>query len=255
VTSSIDYASLFSGTPAGPSQNVKFRQGQIVTFNPNTLQNTVAVGGAILTDLPILGVAEASTLVTGASVGVLVVGDDERAKTMFIIGRSVIPNTADATNAITLLNQQIFTSEILTGETCSSTTYTDLATVGPQVTVNVGPSGRLLIIGSAQAQWTTGAAGTTNNDARFNLQFDGANVRVPTVGTEPTDPLVGITKEQIIIGGGGTNSTAHIAVITDQAVFSGLNTGPTTITMKYRDSQAAVNPCDFFRRTLTVVRL
>lgn len=245
-----DLVSLFANPPDPPSQDVRFRQGTIVTFNQITLQNTVLVGGEVLTDLPLLGVGEATLLVSGAVVGIMVVGD--AAKTMFITGRIVTPNTPDAANAVALLNSQIFASTILTGETCSSTTYTDLATVGPQVVVPVGPSGRILIVASAQIQWTTTAAANTNNDGRFDVEFAGANTRSPN---EASDPLVGVVKDQIIIGGGGTNSTARITTVTAQAVFAGLNTGNTTITMKYRDSQAGTNPCDFFRRTLTVFKL
>lgn len=139
-----------------------------------------------------------------------------------------------------------------TGETCSSTTYTDLATFGPSVTVPVRSSKRMLIVASAQIQWTTSASGNTQNDGRFDVEFSGANTRSPN---ETNDPLVGVTKEQIITSGGITNSTAHIITVTAQAVFEGLNVGSTTITMKYRNPQAATNTSDFFRRTLTVITL
>lgn len=139
-----------------------------------------------------------------------------------------------------------------TGETCSSTTYADLATPGPFVVVPIRSTGRILVIATAQIQWTTPFAGSTANDGRFDVEFSGANTRSPN---EAIDPLVGVTKEQIITTAGATNAQAHIATITAQAEFSGLTPGNTTITMKYRNPQAATNTSDFFRRVLTVINI
>ena len=252
MTGPNDFASLFGGDPAGPSQNVKFRQGVIVAFDQNTLDNQVLVGNAILNDLPILGVGEATLLVQGAVVGILVVGDEDRAKTMFILGRSVIPNTADATNAITLLNSQIFSNFVYpSGESTGSSTYTDLATIGPLVTVPVGPSGRILVIASAQIQCGPPAAVTTIGDGRFDVEFSGVNTRATN---EVTDPLVGIQSLTLTVSA-GTNTQVLAMSVTTQAVFSGLNPGATTIKMVYRKAAAGtVNP-DFHRRTLTVFKL
>jgi hypothetical protein len=244
-----DLVTLFTADPAAPSQDVRFRQGEIVTFNPVTLANTVLVGGTVLANLPLLGVGEATLLVPGAVVGILVVGD--AAKTYFITGRIVTPGTADATNAVSLLNSQIYTDHISTGETCSSSTYGDLATVGPRVTVPVGPSGRILIIATAQIQWATAALATTNGDGRFDVEFTGANNRTPN---EVVDPLVGVLQLTMITSA-GTNAEASVASLTTQAVFSGLNPGDTVITMKYRRAAAATQNTDFFRRTLTVFKL
>jgi hypothetical protein len=44
-------------------------------------------------------------------------------------------------------------SRILTSESTTSTAYIDLATVGPTVTVDIGPSGRaIVILGSYMAK-------------------------------------------------------------------------------------------------------
>src|SRR5690349_6190412 len=94
-----DLASLFDDPPAGPSQPMAYRQGIIQTFNQNTLENTVLVGDSILTNLPVLGVAEAASYVPNTVVGIHCVGSS-----WSIVGRFAIPNTADATNAISLLS-------------------------------------------------------------------------------------------------------------------------------------------------------
>lgn len=244
-----DLVSLFDDEPDPPSQDVRFRQGLIVTFDPVTLANTVRVGGATLTNLKLLGVGEATLLVPGATVGIMTVGGP--AKTMFILGRAVTPNTADATNAVSLLNSQIYSQFIITGETTASTTYTDLATVGPVVTVPVGPSGRILVLATAQIQWATVGALGTGGGGLFDVAFAGANTRTPN---EVVDPLVGLSVIQITTA--TNNSQAGFFSATTQAVFSALNPGDTTITMKYRHStvSTAVNT-DFHRRTLTVFKL
>jgi hypothetical protein len=244
-----DLAPLFAEPAEQPSQDWRFRQGVIVTFNQITLQNTVLVGGTVMTDLPLLGVGEATLLVPGAVVGIASVGD--ATKTMFIAGRVVTPNTADSASAVSLLNSQIFTDFVVTGENCSSTSYGDLATVGPRVVVPVGPSGRILIIATAQIQWISATAVQTIGDGRFDVEFAGANTRSPN---EVVDPLVGLTQLNVTTNA-GTNSSLAIQSTTTQGVFGGLTPGNTTITMKYRKGATSTSNIDFFRRTLTVFKL
>jgi len=145
----------------------------------------------------------------------------------------------------------IYTDFVITGETCSNTSYGDLATVGPRVNVSVGSSGRILILATAQAQWTSSGAASTAHDARFDVEFSGANTRSPN---ETVDPLVGILQHQLALST-GTNTDVMVATITAQATFAGLSPGLTTITMKYARSAGVTDNPQFFRRGLTVVRL
>ena len=243
-----DLASLFAAPPEQPSHDVRYRQGTIVAFNPITLENTVLVGGTTLANLPLLGVGEATLLVPGAVVGIQVVGD--AVKEYVIVGRIVKPNTADAADAMSLLNSQIYTDFILTDESTTSVPYTDLATVGPRVTVPVGPSGRILVLASAQMNGTTPAGNPTNGDSRINLEFSGANTESPTDLTR----LLGIWA--LSISSPATNlQYVRAVMITAQAVFEGLNPGNTTITLKYRNGWGGANTVSFARRTLTVIKL
>jgi hypothetical protein len=247
-----DLAPLFDPRPDQPSQDVRFRQGVIVTFDQNTLENTVLVGGATLVNLPLLGVGEVTSLVSGSVVGLLAVGGP--AKTVFITGRIVKPNTDDATDAISLLSSLIATdsvSSLPSGETITGTSYADLPTIGPRVDVNISPTGRILIIATAQFQWAAGPAASPAGDARFDVAFSGANTRTPS---ETVDQLVGVASHFQTVSA-GTITDASIYSITTQAEFTGLNPGLTTITMKYGKSPGAtVNP-QVFRRGLTVFRL
>jgi hypothetical protein len=224
-----------------------------VSFNPLTLENQVRIGRTIIDNMKINGVGESTLLRPGAVVGVIVVGD--KVKSYFITGRTVTPGTPDAADAVGLLNSVIFSDFVSSpsGDICSSSTYTDLTNVGPTLTVPVGLSGRLLVIATAQLQWASAIALLTKGIGTFNVAFTGANTRVPN---DTVDPLVGIASIELDTTAAGTHGQAGIFAITTQAVFSGLNPGDTTITMKYRRSTAAYAvDCVFFRRTLTVIKL
>lgn len=80
-----DIVSLFQRPPAAPSQDARFRQGTIVSFDPVTLENQVNVGGTLLDNLPVLGIPDGSVLEPGARVGIIPVGG--ATKTMYIVGR------------------------------------------------------------------------------------------------------------------------------------------------------------------------
>lgn len=248
MTSPFDdpFAELFGQAPVGQAQPMMYRQGTIVTFNPNTLENTVLVSGSTFTNLPLLGVAEAATLVAGSVVGLIAVAD-----TWAIIGRFVVPNTPGAIQAITLLNQSIFAHSITTAETTASTTYTDLATVGPTVTVNVGPSGRLVILQAALFGGGAAAGVSPVYEARASVDVSGAN----TISASDATIFAQRRFQNIAIGGGtgATVSWVDQLSMSTITVLSGLNTGNTTITMKYRSPNATT--LTFQNRSLVVIRL
>lgn len=135
---------LFDPPPEPGAQPLSYRQGRIVTFNLATLENTVQVGQTVLSNLPLLGVAEADTLAAGSVVGLLVTGAEYA-----IVGRFVRPNTAEAVDAINRLSSQIQSVQVNVGESTTSTVYTDLTTIGPVVPVTVRSSGRLIIMTTA----------------------------------------------------------------------------------------------------------
>lgn len=78
-----DIVPLFD--PSAPA--VRFRQGQIVAWDPATGSNTIDVGGSTLTDVPILNTGEAIALKAGHIVCMLGQG-----MSWFIIGRVTPPN-------------------------------------------------------------------------------------------------------------------------------------------------------------------
>jgi hypothetical protein len=240
---------VFEPRPAGPALPVTYRQGLIVSFNPITLENTVTVGGAIMDNLPLLGVGESTLLVPGAVVGIMVIGDG--IKTMYITGRIVTPNTADAFDAVALLNSNVVAATVSVQETYTdAVNFGDLATLGPTVNVNVRQTGRLLLICTSQIQWPAPAgAASVGVGGWVSVEFSGANTITPLTASATLLPAFNIT---IAVAAGVTHTCQVTA--TQQAVFEGLTPGETQIRMKYRN-QVAGNNVDYGRRTLTVIVL
>lgn len=245
-----DLAGLFADPPPGPAQPVAYRQGVIVSFDPATLANTVNVGGTVLTDLPILGVGEASLLIPGSVVGIMVMGDTG-AKSMAIIGRWVRPNTPEATEAIGLLNSLVFAATVTAQESRTADTYGDLATVGPQVTARVRPSGRLLVVITSQIQFSEAGTPTPQRGGFVSVALSGAN----TVTADDAADIVLAAMNVGIVGAvGAINQLVAQGSYTAAGVFEGLTPGDTTVTMKYA-SQYSGEQMDFGKRNLIAVAL
>ncbi len=245
----VDIASLFSPRPSRPSQDVRYRSGTIVSFDPNTLENVVNVGGTDLTDLPLLGVGEATLLTAGSVVGILVIGDENHGKTYAIIGRLVSPNTPAAEDAIGLLNSQIKAAVVATAESTTSTVnYVDLTTVGPSVTVNVGPSGRVAIIATAAVFSSASNVTNAGFGGLTDVALSGANTSNPDSATI-LGGLSRLTKSQ------SAQYTLQFSnSITAAIVLEGLNSGNTTFKLMYR-AASSTSGATFSNRTLTVIKL
>lgn len=243
-----DLASLFGGAPPGSSQDLRYRQGVILTFDPITLSNTVDVGGAVLTDLPVLGVGEATLFVPGAIVGLATIGVPGRGQTLAILGRIVRPNTADAASAISLLSARIYADEVGGSDSTNSAAFGDLsASFGPTLTdVIVGPSGRLLVFSSCTFNY-----GFTNASLGGEMSFQytdpSGTVSGPVVfdGRGPTSHLqasgVGVTA--LVIDG----KTRH-------KLLTGLTPGSYLLEAKYRSTVGGV-ACNFSNRTMAAFAL
>lgn len=224
-----DLTPLFTAQPAGAAVPMMYRQGVIQTWDPVTLANTVKVGQRVFTNLPVLGVAEAASFTEGSTVGIAVVES-----TWAIIGRFVIPGTAEAQDAITQIGQRARTARIDTNETLTTAAWSDLATVGPVVTgVLVPASGKAFVTVSA------------------------------TIGPNPTiSPEWGAATYEII---GPTNVAPNLneALLIWAARFMGASRtsvvegltpgGPYTFVMKYHGNGTFLT--NFSNRVLTVETL
>lgn len=205
---------------------MSYRQGTVTKFNRATLENTVVVGGATFTDLPVLGVADAAALGPGSVVGLMAVRS-----TWAIVGRLVQPGTPEATDAITRVSQQIYTNTIATNETTSSITFTDLATVGPTVDVTIGASGRALVILSV-------SMAVPNKGGAMGFEISGAStlaaslIRSAALSDSDTVSSIGAFFSRVL-------------------EVSGLNPGLNTFTAKYVQTSGAT-PVGFQDRNITV---
>lgn len=88
-----DLAPLLVGDPG---TETRFRQGVIASWNNQTGENSVDVGGATLQNLPILNTAEAIALGVGDVVGLLAAG-----ASWMILGRITPPNDPQFASAAT----------------------------------------------------------------------------------------------------------------------------------------------------------
>jgi hypothetical protein len=77
-----------------PEQSVRFRQGTVVAWDANTGNNTIEVGGAFLTNVPILNSGEAIALKAGHVVGLLT-----WLSSWFILGRITVPGDPEFASA------------------------------------------------------------------------------------------------------------------------------------------------------------
>ena len=219
-----------------------FRQGVIVSWNPNTAENTVLVGNALLENLPILNTSEASILAEGDVVGVLTAG-----RTWGILGRFTIPGTPEAASALSSLRTQ--SANVDTVETTTNASYVDLATGGPAVTINVGPSGRALVIVSARITAEAPRGSTLNTGGAFmSYAVSGANTSaaadIYSASQEiQYDNVSASFITTLRVFGGVSRATLR----------TGLTPGSTTFTAKYRRDTAGTATFEY--RNITVMAL
>lgn len=125
------------------------------------------------------------------------------------------------------LNLGSQTATVLTDQSTASTTFADLATVGPSVTITVGPSGMALVI-------LTG--GLYNNSVPKYMSY--AVSGATTVVASDTSSM---RKDDL---------TPFVSSIV--FLHTGLTPGANTFTMKYRTTSGTGN---FFNRQIAVIPL
>lgn len=208
-----------------PGKAVTYRQGVVVAWNQDNGANTIQVGNSLLTNLPALNTSEASLLQPGDVVGILVSGS-----TWAVLGRLIIPGTPAAVSSIQAITNRIQAAEDAGAGTRNSATYGDLgggAAVGPAVTIRIGSSGRALAFWCCEIGQTvpymekntphvgvevsgaTSVAANAQNALNFALQFP---------GSASTGFALGSLWVQC--------ASFHL--------FTGLNAGNNTFTLKYR---------------------
>lgn len=110
------------------------------------------------------------------------------------------------------------TAIVTTSESTTSTSYTDLATTTDQVTINVGPSGMILVIISCFAGNSSASQG-----AYMSFALSGANTVAAADGYYCGSPQI---SGQVCLG----------QAIGNMFLIPGLSAGATTVKAKYRSS-------------------
>lgn len=139
-----------------------------------------------------------------------------------------------ATNVFTV-SPTVATATVNAVENTTSSTYTDLTTPGPAVTVNIRNSGRALCL------LTSTLNESDRHDAHMAAELAGVNNSAP-------DDLTSLW-----MGASGASVTAVIAGVTRVVEYTGLNAGSTTFTAKYRASSGGT--AFFTYRNITVITL
>lgn len=225
-----DLTDILTAAPTGPSQPMAYRSGIIEAFDKITLSNRVKVGGAILTDLPLLGIAEATTYEAGDVCGIIVVGN-----TWALVGQFVIPGSPEAETAISVPSSNEYTAGVTAGETTSSTPFVNLTTPGPSLDdVRIGPSGRCRVELSAYILLDTVTAAPAS--AHMGFTIAGAS----TLATD-------VARALSIEGAEGAAINATRSVLVE-----GLTPGLHTVTAKYNMTGGTAYYSD---RVLTVQAL
>lgn len=227
-------------------KGVSYRQGVVVSWDQDTAENTVQVGGSLLENLPVLNTSEASILVPGDVVGILVSG-----ASWAILGRLIIPGTPEAGTSIQSITNRIQAATDATSGSRNSTTFGDLTAsgVGPAVTIRIGASGRALCFWGAEIGQT--ASYNELNTPHVGIQVSGASSVSPSLDNalnfnvrHPAAAFSGFALSSVWV----QCATFHL--------FEGLNAGDTTFTMKYRhDTMLPAGSVNFSAREIAVFAL
>lgn len=208
-----------AGTPAG---------------SPNA-PNDAAIESAIGGGNPFIRLAHVTV---GTGVTTITTGNVSDQRVMVTIQDDKIANDAITTAKIddgavtsSKLDLQPQTDTVAAGQTTSSTTFTDLATVGPSVTVNIGPNGLALV--SVHSQFV---GDNTAQNQQIAVQASGANT----------------IANSTYLSSGTTSGISQ--VFGGTKLLTGLNPGSTTFICKYRRVGAG-SLAEFANRSLSVVPL
>ncbi|HET7736441.1 MAG TPA: hypothetical protein VFK52_10725 [Nocardioidaceae bacterium] len=213
-----------------------------LTYNDaaGTLTIDAATGGSGVTNLSWsaatstvasdTGTDAVLTAVDGTNPGLMTVAQKSK-----LDGIEAAADVTDATNvaaAGAVMGSGVQYAVVAIGEATTSTSYADLTTSGPAVTVTVGSSGRVLVTLGA-ASWHD----TSGNFTAMSVALSGANTAAAN------DTNIHAVVAASTSSGGDTSSTI---------MLTGLTPGSTTFTAKYRVASGTGN---WSRRRLTVVPL
>lgn len=219
-----------ANTPPSGGADLAHYTGQIITWDESTGVNSVMINGAPVSNLRVL---QSGIGLQYQPADVVLV--EKRMSQWYILGKVAAPGAGAA--------NQIKSAEVLAYETTGSTSYTDLATVGPQVTVTIGSSRRCLVMFAANFSYA-GTASNTYIGGRMSFDVTGAS-SIAAGGTEAVSALLAQTSPAV----GLSQTTTREKLLT---AADGLNAGVNTFTTRYV-SQISSPVMGFKQRIITVI--
>lgn len=129
-------------------------------------------------------------------------------------------------------------AELNSHQTTSSTSYTDLATVGPQVNFTVGESGRFLVMIQATVNINTpgGSGGPYNYGGGCTFSYDGVTPDGTPVSLAASDDRAFMSALNFTLGGIAAIASAGRIVLCEEEPYSVLN-----VCMKYRATGGTIS--------------
>lgn len=218
--------SLFVDKPEGLSSSITYVQGTMLSWNPTTGANVVALpGGTQLTNVKILTASIFTNFTVGDAVSLILVNNQY----------TIMGHIKSAGAGL----EQIVTGVVTTAEACTSASMTDLTTFGPQVTTYVGPARRVLV-------WTLVRVISINTEGFAGPDISGAStisVNAPAVAWAYFGPA----------GNATTQSGANVSIFQVFTASDGLNQGMNTFTLKYSRGAGAGGSATFQSRKIMVM--
>lgn len=156
-----------------------------------------------------------------------------------VTGSTGVPESLTAAQVVSIIAGSLpgvgaLMGDVATGETTTSTTYVDLATVGPSVSPTIGPSGMALV--------------TISSLMKNDTVNDGARMSVSIAGATALD-----VDSAVMIDANLTNSPGWSVMLSRSTLATGLTPGTVAFVSKYRASIGGT--ATFSARRIVVIPL
>lgn len=226
-------ANAAAATPPGGA-DIAHYTGEVLSWDDLTGLNSVRVNGGVVSNLRLIQGGIGLQYQPGDTVLV-----EKRMSQWYILGQVKAPGVGAA--------NQIQSQTVAANQSTTSTSYGDLATYGPEVSVYIGSSRRCLVLFSANVVSLANAGTPT-------LIFIGGTAALQVSGAStiaPGSPYCGgqVWYATASAPQGFQMVSSQLALLT---AADGLNQGMNTFTLKYR--AIAANPgASFIDRNITVI--
>jgi hypothetical protein len=256
-----------------PTPGMRYAQGRILEWNPETFENRIQYGNtaAVHTNLPVVGTTDALSYQPGQLVALY--GMDATGagggQQWWIAGRLFTPGGANAEALVDFMRGQIarsiavevFADRIHTAYDAAIAQRnseawgdpTNGATAGPGVTGVDIVTGSALIIISAGIEFST-----SNNAANATPRVGGVmSAQISGATTVAPDEETGMSAQSIKSRSGGAialvDGIINVTTVTAVYLQTGLNPGLHDFALKYRKWSSASDYLNVDQRSLTVV--